>query len=99
MHTRWSIGLAVVVAAAVAAPAAMAATNPPSTYTGFTPVVYGSTNGAVRLVRPWGVAGALTPNCTPPSPWAIAGPYDPTLCNVGGAFDAKTSEMYTELLP
>lgn len=93
----WLIGLAVVSTLGVAMPA-MAATNPPPSYTSFTPVVYGSTNGAVRLVKPWGVAGASIPNCTPPPQWQVSGvTYDPTPCNTGGSFDAKSGEFYTEL--
>jgi hypothetical protein len=99
----WHIGLAAVAATGVALPVmaalpAIAATNPPPGYTSYTPVVYGSTNGTVHLVKPWGVAGASIPNCTPPSPWALAGvTYDPTPCNTGGSFDAKSGEFYTEL--
>src|SRR5947209_18850312 len=65
-------------------------TNPPPAYTAFVPLAYNASAGAMRFVSPGGVAGASTPNCTPPSRWAIAGPYDPTPFNIGGAFDAKT---------
>jgi hypothetical protein len=97
MRNLWLVGM-VVVAATVTPTLTMAATNPPSSYVGYIPVAYSSTNGAVRFVRPWGVSGASDPNCLPPSPWALAGViYDSTLCNIGGSFDAKSGEFYTEL--
>ncbi len=74
-----------------------ARTNPPPSYVAFIPVCYNSVNGNVRFVKPWGVAGASVPNCTPPSPWATNGPYDPTACNSGGSFDCRTKEYYLEL--
>jgi hypothetical protein len=75
-------------------------TNPPPNYIGFVPLAYDASTGAMRFVRPWGVVGASIPNCTPPPAWQITGvTYDPTLCNSGGSFDAKTSDMYTELAP
>jgi hypothetical protein len=100
MQVRVLVGLSVLVGLAVTAVAAGAATNPPSSYAGlgFIPAAYNSSTGAVRFVKPWGVAGASIPNCTPPATWQIAGvSYDPTLCNTGGSFDAKNNELYTEI--
>src|SRR5438094_5671731 len=52
----------------VAVYAAFAGTNPPATYgMGFLPIVYSSTNGSMRLVRPWGITGDSVPTCTPPA--------------------------------
>ena len=74
-----------------------ASTNPPPSYVTFIPVCYNSVNGKVRFVKPWGVAGTSDPNCTPPSPWAIYGPYDGTACNAGGSFDCQTKEYYLQI--
>ena len=72
--------------------------GPPATFpSGFLPVVFSRVTGVMRVVRPWGVAGASIPNCTPPAAWAINPPYDATLCNEGGSFDARPDENYMEL--
>jgi hypothetical protein len=81
---------------------AHAATNPPPDYRVFIPVCYGSVNGNVRFVKPWGAgdgdpAGHRDSNCTPPDPWAIGGHYDGMACTTGGSFDCHTGEFYTEL--
>src|SRR5260221_4965036 len=94
------VGLVAVCAfGGVAVYAAFAGTNPPATYAaGFLPIAYSSTNGSMRLVRPWGITGDSVPNCTPPIQWRITGtPYDPRPCNSGGSFDANTGEFYTEV--
>src|SRR5712691_1256446 len=93
------VGLVAVAAfGGVAVYAAFAGTNPPATYgAGFLPIAYSSTNGSMRLVRPWGIKGQSVPNCTPPAAWAINPPYDSQLCNSGGSFDAVTGEFYTEI--
>ena len=47
-------------------------TNPPQFSPGvIIPTCYNSTNGNLRLVKPWGVTGVPggEPNCRPPSPW------------------------------
>jgi hypothetical protein len=91
-------GVLMLAVTAVIAVAASAATNPPAGYTTYTPVVYSSTTGAVRFVAPWGT-GQGDPNCTPPSPWAIFGPYDAVACTTGGSFDARSKEFYIEIVP
>src|SRR5947209_4214040 len=89
-----------VLAATGEALAGGAPTNPPSGYTIFVPVVYSSITGEVRFVKPWAAVDATAApdlNCTPPSPWAIYGPYDGIACNAGGVFDVRANELYTEL--
>src|SRR5258708_7257450 len=73
------------------------ATSPPPGFTTFIPICYNSVNGNVRYVKPWSVAGAADPNCTPPAPWNINGPYDGVACNIGGSFDCRNNEFYDEL--
>lgn len=75
-------------------------TNPPPyARGGIIPACYDDVNGAARFVKPWGVAGASVPNCTPPSQWQESGTaYDPTMCNAGGQFDCRKNELYTQLL-
>ncbi len=99
MRVRVLAGVLVLAGLAGTAVVAGAATNPPASFpSGFLPVVYNATNGAVRVVKPWGVAGVSDPACTPPVVWQLAGvSYDPTLCNTGGSFDAKNNEFYTEV--
>jgi len=75
---------------------AHAGTFPPPIYPVFIPVCYDSVNGNVRFVKPWGT-GEGNPTCTPPTPWAIGGPYDTVACTTGGVFDCHTGEFYTEL--
>ena len=75
-------------------------TNPPQYGPGQTiSACYDDVNGAVRFVKPWGVAGASVANCTPPAQWQVPGvAYDPTFCNAGGQFDCRKNELYTQLL-
>jgi hypothetical protein len=91
-------------AAGLASFAAIAGTNPPQFAPGVViPACYNSTNGNLRLVRPWGVAGVPggEPNCRPPAPWDTldvpAGGFDATACNTGGVFDCRFGEDYTEI--
>src|SRR5215831_17975847 len=92
-----SIALALGTSLPFSIPSTHAGTNPPPSFTSFIPVCYNSSTGWVRYVTPWGVAGQSIPNCTPPAPWNIAGPYSPTACNTGGQFDCKSGEFYDEL--
>ena len=77
---------------------AFQATFPPASFSTYVPACYDNTNGAVRFVKPWGVKGVVDPNCLPPQDWQLQGQtYDSTACNVGGSFDCRTNEFYTEL--
>jgi len=97
---RLLLGLlaAAAVVAGILAVTAFASTNPPPTYSGgYLPAAYNNTSGAMRLVRPWGINGQSVPNCKPPVQWQLPGvAYDSRLCNIGGSFDASSSEYYTE---
>src|SRR5260370_22351027 len=101
--TRWIV-FAVVVAAllSVGLPQSPTSTalaqssNPPSSYTTYIPVCYDNVNGAVRFFSPWAVKQG-DPNCTPPDPWAIYGPYDGVACVSGGRFDCRNNEFYLQI--
>jgi hypothetical protein len=75
-----------------------AGSRPPSAFTsGIIPICYGRANGEPRLVRPWNVANLLTPTCQPPAPWNAGGGWAAAACTVGGSFDCRRDEYYTEL--
>ena len=71
--------------------------GPPPNYGSFVPVCYSNTKGIERRVRPWNVSNQSDPNCTPPVPWNVRGPYSSNQCNIGGSFDCRQDEFYAEL--
>jgi hypothetical protein len=101
MFRSWKLAVAIALAAgagsAVTIQSARADTFPPPGYVEFIPICYHSTNGNARFVKPWGVAGASIPNCTPPAPWNFNPPYSPMACTSGGLFDCTNREFYTEI--
>jgi hypothetical protein len=73
----------------------------PSSFTSPVPVCYGRSDGKVRVVRLWNVAGQTTPTCRPPAPWDQFGVppngWSSQACTTGGAFDCDDDEYYTQL--
>src|SRR5438105_6715400 len=78
----------------------MAGTNPPPFVVGVMPLCYNSTNGNLRMVKPWADASG-SPSCHPPAPWDTinvpVGGWSAQQCTVGGAFDCRNNESFTEL--